>query len=266
MDTADRILLAIEAREVWDGFRALSAHEEPFGLEPVVCSDGGDDFGTIAGSYSVAELQDLIALWQYRMAQLAQSYADASPSWVQKDSKAFIEFTNDWNVLQNRYAAALKDAQAKVGIAAYTLPYVGMPNSVIPAQDEYVGLMKAMRQCAPPDGCPVQKGDWADLWQRLSAITSVPDHPPQPTATDADLEAFKAGTQADIVAQVTGAQAPTAGPLPASWVTGTGGPLGFLSNHKTAIVLGLVLVAAAVTIPILAGPLKMLKGAAALAA
>jgi len=257
MDAADHILLAIDAKEVLTGLRVAERED------PIVVRHGGpdDDFGTVGGQYSVAELQDLLALWQYRMGQLGQAYANASPSWVAKDPSAFIDFTNDWNALQARYAAALKAAQTALGMASYY--YVTVPNSLIPANAEYVGLMKAMRQCAPPDGCPVQKGDWADLFARLSAVTQVIDHPPQPKATDADVQAFKATAQADVVAQVSGAQ--LAGPLPASVVTGLQNPFVWMARHKTALVMGAAALAVLVLVPVLLPPLKLLKGAAALA-
>ncbi len=276
---SERILLALDAHECWAGVvvrPALSPVEDI-----VVHREGGASFGTVAGQQSVAELQDLMTLWAYRLGQLDTWYGVASPLWVGKDSVGFIAFTNDWNQLHNRYNAALNGANNAVTAAKLSF---ATPNSMIPAQQQYNALTKAMRQCAPPDGCPVVKGDWADLYQRAAAVSASlgiappPDAPPQPVATDLDQSVFADTASADVVAQVSGAQSSNTGPLP-GWVARklgglppqpgdpTGGLLVWLLEHKTAVLIGgAVVIALPILGPVIISALKTAKGVAALAA
>lgn len=161
--------------------------------EPVLIRHTAEaSFGTIAGQQTIAELQDLMNVYAGRMTNMTNAYASVSPAWSQKDSTGFVDFTNDWNALQSRYNAAQSAAHTAV-VESIINP---LPASAIPAQAEYDGLLKAFRQCAPPDGCPLTKGDWEDLFNRLTVATklyNVPapvDNPPQPTATDVDQQAI----------------------------------------------------------------------------
>jgi hypothetical protein len=65
---------------------------------------------------------------------------------------------------------------------------------MIPAQGTFDGIMKALKQGYPPDGAMVQKGDFDDLSDRLTAAGKAPDYSqmPQPTATDVDLKVLNA--------------------------------------------------------------------------
>lgn len=205
---AEKVLAALAAHDAAYAnartVRSARAMLARAGIEPLAIDNGiSDDFGTILGQQSVAELQDLVNLWAYRMAQLTQTYANFAPSWVAQDPTAFIAWTNDWNGLQQRYAAA--NGAAKDFIAASKLSPV--PASMIAAQTQYDMLSKAMRQCYPPDGCPTQQGDWADLFARITAAanalggTPPVDNPPQPTASDADQSASNALQPIDIIGQ-----------------------------------------------------------------
>jgi hypothetical protein len=268
MNAAEQILLSLDAYECL----SPRVRRMQMAVEPVVVNYGeSDDFGTtINGLYTVAELQDIMSSWDYKMKQLGQAYANISPAWVARDSASYVAWTNDWNALQARYNAALKQAQSAVTTATIN---VFTPNSLIPAQVEYTNLMKAMRQSYPPDGGPQTKGDFDDLNLRLSAAatllgTQPPQYPamPQPAATDVAQQVFAAGAPADPVAQFVGAQ--KGGPLPnapggLSW-------LAWIEKHKTAIVVGGVVVVGGILlleiIPVIAIPLKAVKGFAALAA
>jgi hypothetical protein len=259
MNAAARILLQLDAQDIWAEGRVRSSNADAvlFGVEPVVVAGGGDQFGTLAGLITTGELQDAVNLWTYRMKQLAQAYADFSPAWVARDQAGYIAWTNDWTALQTRMSAALADANA-----TFTLT---------PAQTRYDALAKAARACYPPDGCPVVKGDWSDLFDRLNAAKAasgspaVVDNPPQPTAVDYDIQAFKATAPVDVVAQVTGAQ--LSGPLP-----GNSPLLGFLkwvTAHEEGILIGGALVIGGVLLvqflPAIMLPFKVGKGIAALA-
>ncbi len=265
MDDAARILLLLEAHDIVG--RAGIRASRP---EPVVVDLGHASFGTIGGAASFADLQDLVTLWEYRMGQMANSFGAFSPTWVQRDANGFIDWSSDWAALQKRYDPAHQAATSALSAAVYT----PIPNAVNPAGSLYTNLQKAMRKCAPPDGCPVVKGDWADLFARLTAaqkaLGSAPvvDAPPQPTAMDADLSLYSATAPLDLVAQVTGQQ--KAGPLPTNWLAELDSVLAWMKAHREALVLGGAVVAGGVVLglvlPMLLAPLKAAKTLAAVAA
>ena len=263
MTPSERVLLALDAHECWAGVVVRPR------VERTVINRGVAAFGMIAGQYSVAELQDLITLWAGRMVNLDTWYGVASPVWVAKDNVAFVAFTNDWNALHARYDTALSSANSAVTVAALS---VFTPNSAIAAQPQYDALMKAMRQCYPPDGCPTVKGDWADLYARAAAVSpslgiaAPPDAPAQPVAVDVDQSLFAATTNLDVVAQVTGAQ--KGGPLPQG-----GNTLAFLqwmAAHKTLLLVGGAVIAGGIVLSYVAPMVGLLgksaHGIAALAA
>src|SRR5208282_5337652 len=72
--------------------------------EPVVVGGAAADFGTsLTGGQSLSDVQELITSGTYRVKQLAQSYADFSPTWVTKDQATFVDWTADWTTFQNRW-------------------------------------------------------------------------------------------------------------------------------------------------------------------
>lgn len=269
MDAAERILLALDAHDCWAPGRAL-LRERASPADAIVIDRGpSSDFGTVAGQQSVAEVQDLMRIYASAVSQLAQQYAGLSAAWHARDAAAFTDWTTDWTKFQARYNAAVSAANTAVTLAAVN---VFTPNSLIAAQPQYDGIMKAIRQCYPPDGCPVVKGDWDDLVARLStaaASLSLPPvvlNMPQPGATDIDQQLFASTSNLDVVAQATGLQA--TGPLPQG-----SSSLGFLKwivTHKTGVMIGAVAVVGGIILiqllPVLMLPFKAAKGVAALAA
>jgi hypothetical protein len=275
VNAAERILLSLDAHECWGPTRVRTSVVRHVAVEPLVIDRGVDTFGTVLGQNSLAELQDLLNLWAYRMAQLTKAYGDFSPAWVTRDATGFVDWTNDWTKLQNRYNAAVSAANSAM-LTGTLNPLT--PNSMIPAGPAYNGLIKAMRQCAPPDGCPVTKGDWADLFTRLTVAAKTfggappVDKPPQPQATDVDVQAFAATAPVDVVAQVTGAQAATTGPLPADLAKSlqSGGKdtwslLLWLAEHQRLLIIGGVAIAGGILffsiLPVLMLPAKLAKTA-----
>ncbi len=152
-------------------------------------------FGTIDGLMSVAELKDYVAAKDFAMQHLGQSYADFSPTWVNEDSAAFIDWTNDWNDLQNRYNAARADAESAISVASY-LP---LSDANTPADPPYREITLALKQVPGQ----ITKGDLQDLAARLQSaggtLTTIPA--PQPRAnTDADLTAMNTLAPVDALA------------------------------------------------------------------
>ena len=93
-----------------------------------------------------------------------------------------------------RAATTARMARARGAIARAQLE-LGMPDSVIPVEDEWQGLVHAL---AKTPGTTA-KGDLQDLYNRLCAAQGKPidlSRMPQPTATDADLGVFKAADAA----------------------------------------------------------------------
>lgn len=266
MNAAARILLSLDAHECWEGSLAPSAAESSvpgLGIEPLVIEhEVADAFGASAMGLYVSDddLATAKAQWAARMQQLSAAYATFSPTWVARDPKAFADWTNDWTGLQARYKAALDNQ------GFFTL------NST-----SYESLLKAMRQCYPPDGCPVTKGDWMDLFNRLTAATKVAGAAPPvdvaahlvPQTTGERL--FADTAKLDVIASMTGAQAPGTA-LPSSLLDF----LAWIKAHKTVLIVGGVVVVSGIAltalspyIQLLMAPVKALKavkGVAALAA
>jgi hypothetical protein len=143
---------------------------------------GRTEIGTVAGFPSVAELRDLVAAKDYEMAALAQGYANLAPSWVAQAPSAFLDFTNDWNALTARYAAARASAEMAFSLAKLALT---LSESAIPA----AGPWNAIQAALSPTPNTVTKGSQQDLFQRLQAAGGVVDlsHVPQPRASS-DLD------------------------------------------------------------------------------
>jgi len=136
------------------------------------------------------------AHWATNMQRLGERYNTFSTKWAVRDPATFADWTNDWKALQARYAAALANA------GTFTL------NST-----SYNALMKAMRQCFPPSSCPTSKGDWEDLFLRLTTATRAAGEAP-PTDDPAHLvgqtfgeKLFADTAPLDFTASATGEQA-----------------------------------------------------------
>lgn len=293
MNAAERILLSLDAHECWaGGSRAPAA-------PPGVLAAGAlaaealaiahpvtDDFGGLLDYKSAGDLRDLVTQAGARRAELDRWYGQASPIWVKTNSKAFVDFTNDRAAFNTRFDAAMQKAQSALTSAKFS---VFTPDAMIPMTDQYTALAKAMRQCYPPDGCQVVKGDWQDLFARATAVSPSLKIPPpadktyQPTAADMGGAVLAYTAPIDVVAQVTGAQSTATGPLPqdaaeavkkalpeiASSTGDVGNMLLWLATHQRAIVIGAVVVVAGIglvsILPMLMLPAKAAKGIAAAA-
>lgn len=167
--------------------------QEAYGPKPPPPARPVVDIGTTAaGVESIADVLDLINLWDYRIQQLGNSFAAQGPMWVAKDPAGFADWSNDWANLQARYSAARSSAERTVSLAHLN----PLPNSEIGAQSDYDAIMKSVVQAyTGPGGMPNTKGDWADLVARLRAAGgAVEDNPPQPTAPD-NAQAVLTSTQ-----------------------------------------------------------------------
>lgn len=261
MNAAEQILLRLEAYECVGSRARVSARTQARQrVEPVVVGGGAADFGlTLGNNQSVAELQNIMTSWAYRMKQLSDAYTAFAPTWQAKDSTAFTNWLADWIQLNTRYQAALTNAQAAVSNASSL-----MPNSMQSAQAEFDGLMKAMRQSYPPDGGPVTKGDFDDLNSRLSTAGTTVSYAnmPQPAkGSDLTSTIFVATAPLDVVAMATGEQKPK--------IPGMGFVAWLVTHKKAVIVTGAVVVGGILFIqvaPVLMLPFKAAKGLGALAA
>lgn len=204
MSQAGDILLALDAYECL-GRRSVRG---PGRVEPVLFP-GTDDFGlTPLNEQSIADLQDLMASWSYRMAQLSQAYGAFAPTWAARDVAALADWGDDFQRLQARYTAAMANAQSAVDAAKWA---IATPNYMITGQAPYDALAKAMRQCYPPDGCPIAKGDFDDLDRRLTAARGQQtdySQIPQPKAVDVSQKILNVTAPVDVVAHATGQLAP----------------------------------------------------------
>ncbi len=216
MTDAEKILLRLDAHECWAAGRVHRSRASPeqAGVEPVVVHPSGSTFGlTMLGTPSIADLQNILVNWDIRMRGLEKAYSSFASSWQSRDSAAFIEWTADWTRLKNRYNAAVQNAQGAVSSAKWN----PLPATEISAQSTYDGLARAMRQCYPPDGCPVVKGDWSDLDDRLTAaMGKAVAYAPmvQPTVAQEGLAGsiYTATTPLDVIAHMQGLTGPPVKP------------------------------------------------------
>jgi hypothetical protein len=202
--------------------------------------DDEDDFGTVGGFHTVAELKDFIAAKDYQIAQTEKVAFD--PAIVARltagDISQQVKWANDWGAMKTRYNAVRGPAMLKVSAASV----VPIPNNTIPAEPEYQAVFKAVRQSGI-DGQQTP-GDLLELMGRLGKLPMDPAAPaikvdesgiPQPTAPDLDQQLRNAALAA------TGA---VTDPIDA-----------FLNKHKVAIVT----VAGALTIASIASFAKSLR-------
>jgi hypothetical protein len=142
----------------------------------------GAVFGEVAGQKSLADVQDLLTSVRYRMQQMAAALGQVNPALV-KDPTAFAALMVDAGNLKTRVSRA--DANASLYLSAPN----ALPATYSPAQGAYDGLLKAIRQNAPPDGAPLKRGDYDDVINRIKQIGGVSvdlSQMPQPRAKDPD--------------------------------------------------------------------------------
>jgi len=147
---------------------------------------------TVLEHHSVAELRDWLSAIDYEIGQVGAAYAAFAPAWQAQDSAAHQDWASDWKSLQSRYGAARAKAQSVLDRARFV---VGVPDSMIPAEDEWQGVVRAL---AKTPGA-IAKGDFQDLCNRIGTAQGRPvelSKIPQPTAADADLNVFKAADTA----------------------------------------------------------------------
>ena len=173
--------------------------------------------------------------WAERMRRLGAAYDAFASTWSTRDPQAFADWTHDWAALQARYAAALANA------GMFTL------NST-----SYNALMKAMRACFPPSSCSTTKGDWEDLFNRLTAAGGHPqDVAGHLVAQTGGEKLFADTAKFDVIASATGEQARRTA-LP---------ELDWLAAHKTALIVGGVVVGGVVVLAVLSPYAKMAAAA-----
>ncbi len=195
-----------------------------------------------------------------RMASVTQAYAAMGGKWGASNPAAFADWTADFTALNGRWAQARANAASAIANPAF---------GAFQAQSVYDGMLKAIRQCAPPDGCPLTKGDLDDLSARLAAAAGASVEPvgplPQPTSDNAAMAFFKTTAPADIVAQLKGDEAPKL-PVVAGWLNF----VKWVTDHKVLLLAGGGLIVGGVVLayvaPTLGLALKGVKGVAALAA
>lgn len=144
---------------------------------------------TVLGHHTVAEVKELMANKDYvlnvtRLGREAFTFPDQLQG---------LDWDKDWLIFLARYAAAHAAADAKIhGFLSRNID-----PTVVPAEDEWQGLLRAMKI---EDGV-ITKGDMDDLISRLAQAGVKLDFSkaPQPNSTDVDLEVFKSTDKATKV-------------------------------------------------------------------
>ncbi len=193
-------------------------HHEPK-TEHVLYSD----FGALAdGTQTVSDVQDLIANWDPRMAALNAQAVGLDPD-IQTDLAA----------LNIRYGAATDAAKKAISDSTWD----PVPVSDRPMQSAYDAILGALKQVPGTE----TKGDYDDLFTRIAqaraAIGQTTVEPTvQPKTQDQGMGLYKALAPYDIIAQLTGEEAPKVWPLTAI-LPNPGAPPDPLRWLETAITL-----------------------------
>lgn len=137
---------------------------------------------TILGKHSVEELKQLLEAFDYTVDQVQKDFNAFEPEWSSRELDKERVWKNEWTALRKRYSSARK--RAIFTILASNV--VTLPFSMIPAEDEYEALRRALKRS--PDG-PFETGDLQDLYNRLVlAQKRHTDFSEMPTPTgDVDL-------------------------------------------------------------------------------
>lgn len=202
-------------------------------IEGYVCSEFGaavvsgltsasvSDFGTLVdGTETVADVQDLLANWDPRMAALNAQAVGLDP-----------DILTDLAALTNRYNSAAGAAKKAISDTGWD----PVPVAMRPMQSAYDAILGALKQVPGT----ITKGDYDDVNQRVTearaAIGQHTDVPTvQPTTVDGGMGWYKALAPYDIIAQIKGDEAPKVWPLTAILPGAPPDPLRWL---ETAIAL-----------------------------
>jgi len=153
-------------------------------MKPAFTRHDGVQFGSILGQNSLSDVQDLLATKDPNIGELESAWNAFYPTYPGD----FGDWQSDFAALKTRWQAAKDLANLAIGVNKLN----PLPNSLIPAQVEYDGLLKALKQGYPNQ--TVQKGDFDELYQRLSAMmgTPVPLTVIQPSGGDPDISILQA--------------------------------------------------------------------------
>jgi len=138
---------------------------------------------TIEGNHTAGELSDLLRSKDYSIKALKQARA----SFVWPDAAAGVDWDTDMAAFEKRYDSAATKARAAI-IGAYATGPLGA--NVISLEGYYQDVLHALTRITGQ----IQKGDFQELDSRFAIASGhEPDFSkmPQPTAVDADLNAFK---------------------------------------------------------------------------
>ena len=210
----------------------------------------GDTFGALGAGADMADLITYRKIQEYKMAQLGKAWLEFAGQWAVKDPGGAASFLPDWTALQIRYGAALAASQSPL----LALPFADITSA-------YNGLMKALKQNAPPDGAPVVRGDYQDLVTRLEKAGGKVDlsQMPQPGRSLSDV-VYGATAPIDYVAMITGLQKPQG---PGSTEIGVLADIyAFWKAHRREIVIGGMVIGGLMFFSLVAGAIKALPFAA----
>lgn len=163
-------------------FRQMKRAKPALGRKSVSSSvQFGDDFGTIAGAHTIAEVKDLIKAHQYTIDQTERAYNAKAFELSRSNPQANQLWLNDWRILRARWDSAVAKAQQEID------SWRVMPDNLSEAEAEYIGLIQAIQLSYPE--LRVSYGDLTDLVGRLSDLGAAPDlsQTPQPDQ-DSDFD------------------------------------------------------------------------------
>jgi hypothetical protein len=115
-------------------------------------------------AYTAAELEELINAKKHNLDSMENSYALYAITINKKDPS----WKGDWDNLKARWESAKTKAESKL---FWAKAQILTPNNMIPADEEYQGILGALRQVPNK----IMKGDLFDLSGRLTRAGAPPD-------------------------------------------------------------------------------------------
>lgn len=156
---------------------------------------------TIFGQHTVHELQELIAAKDVEMNDLVNAGTSYKPTWDASDSASSTQWQTDLTALQARYNTARTNAESVIALSENS----AISPDYLPAESSWQAILTSVQQVPGT----VTAGDLQDLYNRLVAVTgyAYKSNVPQPTALDADLNAYNEVEKYDPLAPLLGDKA-----------------------------------------------------------
>jgi len=155
------------------------------------------------GQYTISDLKALLAAKTHDVNALSDAFKAFHAEWARKDGAALANWLTDWGAFWNRWQTALSNAKTIIATSNVS----PIPASQFLADGAYKSVLRALTRTQGQ----IQKGDFQDLYSRLSRAGAQVDMTgaPQTSTRDLDLDMYNATNKAAHAIE----KVPLVGPL-----------------------------------------------------